>query len=178
MTHRIKDIFDFMEAMNPEENPDYNALMKSLGLTNTQLAQVAEFTNNKYPDIEMEHEVEDEDDIRANDPARLKVTIQRNVEEDEDVDTTVHAPFYPGRKMENWWLVVGEESTKSLLAIKRVTLVRKLDVKLDFTVPTAGKHDLKLYLMSDSYMGVDQEREFSITAAEGMDVDSDEGESE
>lgn len=167
-----------MEAMNPEDNPDYNALMKALGLTNTQLAQVAEFTNDKYPDIEMEHEVEAEDEISANEPARLKVTIQRNVEEDDEVDTTVHAPFYPGRKMENWWLVVGEESTKSLLAIKRVTLVRQLDVKLDFTVPTAGKHDLKLYLMSDSYMGVDQEREFSITAAEGMDVDSDEEESE
>ena len=176
--HSVKDIFDFMEAMNPEENPDYNALMKALGLSNAQLAEVAEFTNNKYPDIEMEHEVEDEDEISANEPARLKVTIQRNVEEDDEVDTTVHAPFYPGKKMENWWLVVGEESTKNLLAIKRVTLVRKLDVKLDFTVPTAGKHDLKLYLMSDSYMGVDQEREFSITAAEGMDVDSDEEESE
>jgi pre-mRNA-splicing helicase BRR2 len=33
--------------------------------------------------------------------------------------------------------------------------------------------------MSDSYMGVDQEREFTITAAEGMDVDEeDENESE
>ncbi|SPO00855.1 related to ATP dependent RNA helicase [Cephalotrichum gorgonifer] len=174
----IKDVFDFMEAMNPEDNPDYSSLMKALGLTNTQLAQVAEFTNNKYPDIEMEHEIEDEEDITANEPAQLKVTIQRNVEDDDEVDTTVHAPFYPGKKMENWWLVVGEESTKNLLAIKRVTLVRKLEVKLDFTVPTVGKHDLKLYLMSDSYMGVDQEREFSVTVAEGMDVDEDEDEEE
>ncbi|PKS06631.1 hypothetical protein jhhlp_007381 [Lomentospora prolificans] len=174
----IKDIFDFMEAMNPEENADYDSLVKALGLSNNQLAQVADFTNNKYPDIEMEHEVEDEDEIRSNEPAYLNITIQRNVDEDDEVDPTVHAPFYPAKKMENWWLVVGEESSKSLLAIKRVTILRKLDVKLEFTVPTAGKHDLKLYLMSDSYMGVDQEREFTVTAAEGMDVDDEDDEDE
>jgi len=167
-----------MEAMNPEENPDYSSLVKALGLTNNQLAQVADFTNNKYPDIEMEHEIEDEDEIRSNEPAYLNIRIQRNIEEDDEVDPTVHAPFYPAKKMENWWLVVGEESTKSLLAIKRVTILRKLDVKLEFTVPTEGKHDLKLYLMSDSYMGVDQEREFTVTAAEGMDVDEEDEEDE
>lgn len=162
-----------MEAMNPDENKDYTALVKGLGFSNAQLSQVANFTNNKYPDIELKHEVEDEDEIRSNEPTFIKVTIQQNIEEDDEFDPTVHAPFYTGKKIENWWLVVGEESTKSLLSIKRVTIMRELEVKLDFTVPTAGKHDLKLYLMSDSYRGVDQETEFSITAAEGMDVDSD-----
>ncbi|CAI4216488.1 unnamed protein product [Parascedosporium putredinis] len=172
----IKDVFDFMERMNPEENDNYDALVKALGLSNNQLSQVADFTNTKYPDIEMEHTIEDEDEIRSNEPAYLNITIQRNVDEDDEVDPTVHAPFYPAKKMENWWLVVGDENTKSLLAIKRVTILRKLEVKLEFTVSTAGKHDLKLYLMSDSYMGVDQEQEFAITAAEGMDVDDDDDE--
>ncbi|KAH0437006.1 pre-mRNA splicing helicase [Colletotrichum camelliae] len=173
----IKDIFDFMEAMNPEENPDYAKLIKRLGLSQNQLAQAAAFTNDKYPDIELEHSILDEEDIRANEPAYLSVQIQRNVDEDEEFDPSVHAPFYPAKKLENWWLVVGEEGTKNLLAIKRVTIGRELKVKLEFTVPTAGKHNLKLFLMSDSYVGVDQEREFSIEAAEGMDVDdSDEEE--
>lgn len=175
----IKDIFDFMEAMNPEENPDYGKLVKRLGLSQTQLGEAAAFTNDKYPDIELEHSILDEDDIRANEPAYLSVQIQRQVDEDEEFDPTVHAPFYPAKKLENWWLVVGEEKTKNLLAIKRVTIGRELKVKLEFTVPAAGKHDLKLFLMSDSYVGVDQEREFSVTAAEGMDVDdSDEEEDE
>lgn len=168
-----------MEAMNPEDNPDYATLVKRLGLTQTQLAQAAAFTNNKYPDISLEFDVLEEDAVRAGEPAYLSVRIEREIEEDDVVDTTVHAPFYPMKKMENWWLVVGEESTKTLLAIKRVTIPgRQLQTKLEYTVPTPGKHDLKLFLMSDSYVGVDQEPSFSVTAAEGMDVDDEEEEEE
>jgi pre-mRNA-splicing helicase BRR2 len=175
VVRRIKDIFDFMEAMNPDENADYNKLVKRLGLSQNQLAQAANFTNDKYPDLELEHEVLDEGEIRAGEPAYLNIKIARNLEEEDgDYDSTVHAPFYPSKKMENWWLVVGDEKTKSLLAIKRVTIGRELNVRLEYTVPSPGEHDLKLFLMSDSYVGVDQEREFSVTAAEGMDVDDDE----
>ncbi|KAI0397895.1 Sec63 Brl domain-containing protein [Xylariaceae sp. FL0594] len=173
----IKDIFDFMEAMNPEENPNYSTLVKRLGLSQALLAQAAAFTNTKYPDISLEFEILDEDSIHAGEPAYLSVQIEREVEdEDGEVDTVVHAPFYPTKKMENWWLVVGEESTKTLLAIKRVTIGRQLKVRLEYTVPTPGKHDLKLFLMSDSYIGVDQEPTFSVNVAEAMDVDSDEDE--
>jgi len=176
----IKDIFDFMESMNPEENPDYATLVKRLGLSQKQLAEAAGFTNDKYPDITLEFDVIDEDEIRAGEPAYLSIKIEREVgEEDGAADTTVHAPFYPVKKTENWWLVVGEESTKNLLAIKRVTIPgAELQTKLEFTVPTPGKHDLKLFLMSDSYVGVDQEPAFSVTAAEGMEVDSDDEEEE
>ncbi|KAK0628424.1 Sec63 Brl domain-containing protein [Bombardia bombarda] len=176
--HGIKDIFDFMDKMNPEENPDCGALVKQLGLSQAQLAQAANFTNSKYPDISLEFEVEDEEDIRAGEPAYLKIAIEREVEEEEEFDPTVHAPFYPAKKTENWWLVVGEESTKTLLAIKRVTIGRKLNLRLEFTVPTMGEHELKLTLMSDSYVGVDQEPTFKVKVAEGMDVDESEEEEE
>ncbi|KAH8885175.1 Sec63-domain-containing protein [Thozetella sp. PMI_491] len=174
----IKDIFDFMEKMNPEENDQYKELVKDLGLSQAQLGQAANFTNSKYPDISLEFEVEDEEEIRAGEPAYLKIAIEREIDEDEEFDATVHAPFYPVKKLEGWWLVVGEESTKTLLAIKRINIGRKLNTKLEFTVPTAGKHDLKLFLMSDSYVGVDQEPAFSVTVAEGMDVDEEEEEDE
>ncbi|EQL02923.1 Sec63 domain protein [Ophiocordyceps sinensis CO18] len=171
----IKDIFDFMEGMNPEGNPDYEKLVKRLGLSQSQLAQAANFTNSKYPDLELEHEVVDEGEIRAGEPAHLEVKMTRNVEDGDegDYDSTVHAPFYPTQKMENWWLVVGDEKSRNLLAIKRVTIGRELKVRLEYTVPAAGEHRLKLLLMSDSYVGLDQEREFTVTAAEGMDVDDD-----
>jgi len=172
----IKDIDDFMDKMNPEENPEYGALVRELGLSQAQLVQAANFTNSKYPDISLDFEVEDEENVRAGEPAYLKIKIEREVDEDEEFDPTVHAPFYPGKKTENWWLVVGEESSKTLLAIKRVTIGRALNVKLEFTVPTPGNHDLKLFLMSDSYVGVDQEPAFSVKVAEEMDVDDDEEE--
>ncbi|KAK0672891.1 Sec63 Brl domain-containing protein [Cercophora samala] len=174
----IRDIFDFMSKMDPDENPDYNSLIKDLGLTQAQLAQAANFTNSKYPEISLEVEVEDKDEIRAGEPAYLKIAIEREIDEDEEYDPTVHAPFYPGKKTESWWLVVGEEKTKELLAIKRITVGRNLNVRLEFTVPTAGHHELKLFFMSDSYMGVDQEPSFAVEVAEGMDVDEDEDDEE
>jgi pre-mRNA-splicing helicase BRR2 len=169
--HDVTDIFDFMEKMNPDENPGYGSLVKDLGLSQAQLAQAANFTNTKYPDISLEFEVEDKDSIHAGEPAYLKIHIEREVEEDEEFDPTVHAPFYPAKKTENWWLVVGDEKSKTLLAIKRVTVGRELNLKLEYTVPTPGRHDLKLFLMSDSYVGVDQEPTFSVMVEEGMDVD-------
>lgn len=173
----LKDILEFMDAMDPEK-AESKTLAKRLGLDNKQLSQVAAFTNDKYPDMELDFEVLDKDEITAGSPSYLQIKITRNVEEDEEPDTTVHAPFYPQRKMENWWLVVGEEKSKSLLAIKRVTVGRQLDTKLEYVVPSAGSHDLTLYLMSDSYMGVDQDPSFTVEAAEGMDEDEEGSEEE
>lgn len=165
-----------MEAMDPSENKDYGTLVKRLGLNNKQLAQAAAFTNEKYPNIDLDFQVEDPESITSGEPAYLKVKIEREVEEDEEPDTVVHAPFYPSQKMENWWLVVGEESTKNLLAIKRVTIGRKLELRLEYVVPSPGEHELTLYLMSDSYVGVDQAPTFTVTAAEGMEEDESEEE--
>jgi pre-mRNA-splicing helicase BRR2 len=176
--YRINDIFEFMEAMDPSDNKEYPALIRQLGLDNKQLAQAAAFTNDKYPNVDLDFKVEDPDNITASEPAYLKIKIEREVEGDDEPDTTVHSPFYPGKKMENWWLVVGEEKTKSLLAIKRVTIGRKLEMRLEYVVPTPGEHELTLYLMSDSYVGVDQDPTFTVTAAEGMDEDDSEEEEE
>lgn len=104
--------------------------------------------------------------------------ITRDVDEDEEPDTSVHAPFYPQKKMENWWLVVGDESTKNLLAIKRITIGKKLETKLEFVPTRIGEQELTLYLMCDSYVGVDQDPTFKITAAEGMEEDEEDEEEE
>ena len=174
-----KDIFEFMDLMDPSENKDYEKMVKRLGLDNKQLAQAAAFTNNKYPNIEIDFQVEDPENIATNSPAYLKISATRGDEdEDAEPDTTVHAPFYPLRKMENWWLVVGDESTKNLLAIKRVTIGKKLETRLEFVPTRVGEQELTLYLMCDSYVGVDQDPTFKITAAEGMEEDDDEDENE
>ncbi|KAL1958028.1 hypothetical protein VTO42DRAFT_5240 [Malbranchea cinnamomea] len=172
--YKIRDVFEFMEAMDPSENPDYATLVKRLGLDNKQLSQAAVFTNDKYPNLDLDFKVLDEDNITVGQPAYLQVKIERELDEDQEVDTTVSAPFYPGKKTENWWLVVGDERTNSLLDIRRVTIGRKLEVRLEFIVPNPGEQELTLYLMSDSYVGVDQAPTFKINAAEGMDEDEEE----
>ena len=186
----IRDIYDFMEAMNPDENPRHKELVKNLGLSQKQLADAAKFINSKYSDISMEFELLDKDNVQAGAETEMVVRIERAAEsheeeggsdddDDAEIDTSVHAPFYPARKLENWWLVVGEESTKELYGIKKVSLARrKMQVKVKFTVPTPGTHQLKLSLMSDSYVGVDQDIDFNLDVGEEMEVDEDEDEDE
>ncbi|KAI9728014.1 MAG: DEIH-box ATPase [Chrysothrix sp. TS-e1954] len=174
----INDVFEFMEAMDPSENSDYKKLVKKLGLDNKQLADAANFTNNKYPSVEISYEVENRDQVSAGSPARMLINIERESDEESEAaepDLRVHKPLYPADKSESWWLVLGEVSTKSLLAIRRITIGRKATAKLEFSVPEAGKHNLTLYLMCDSYAGVDQAPEFELAVAEG-DEDEDEEE--
>ena len=174
----IKDIIEFMDSMDPNESADYNKLVQSMGLSNKQLGDAARFTNERYPNVELEFELEDPENVASGTPSYVTVSIERQIEEDEEPNLMVHAPFYPAEKTENWWLVIGEESTKNLLAIKRVTIGRSVKTRLEIVLPTPGKHELTLFLMSDSYMGVDQAPTFEVDAAEGMEEDDDEDEEE
>jgi pre-mRNA-splicing helicase BRR2 len=186
-TRRIKDVFEFMDAMDPS-NPGYKTLLARLQLSTPQLAQAAAFTNNKYPNIDLEFTVDESTPITAGSPAYLNATLTRDADEDEDedeneakkaeIDTTVHAPFFPTPKQENWWLVVGEESSKTLLAIKRITISQTIKVKLEFVVPTMGRKDLKVFLMCDSYIGVDQDPAFVVDVGEGVESSEEEDEDE
>lgn len=175
-----------MEAMDPSENPNHAKLLQRLGLSTQQLAQAASFTNTNYPNLDLEFSLLNPDSITANAPAYLNIRIEREMDDEgdtttntpapKDPDTTVHAPFYPARKLENWWLVIGDQAAGKLLAIKRITVARKLELKLEFAVQSAGTHELRLYLMSDSYVGVDQDPSFTVVAAEGEESDEDEEE--
>jgi pre-mRNA-splicing helicase BRR2 len=174
----INDVDDFINAMDEDENPDYKKLIKSLNVDQRQLADIANFTNNFYPNIEVEHQLVDPEEIASNTPTQLRVKITRNLDDDEELKTEVHAPFYPADKTESWWLVVGDQKEHSLLAIKKVSIARKLETVLEFTLEKPGKHELTLYLVSDSYLGVDQAPTFKLEAAEGMEEDSEEEEEE
>lgn len=127
---------------------------------------------NSYPTLEVEPELV-KGEYTAGAPIVLQVALSRDADEDDEDDQRVVAPFYPSRKMANWWLVVGEPSTRQLLSIKRVTIKKSLNVKLEFTLPK-GKHQLKLYVICDSYMGADHDINLdAIDVAEGEDSDED-----
>ena len=89
---------------------------------------------------------------------------------------TVHAPRFPKAKEEGWWLVVGDSKSNNLLCIKRVTLQLKAKVKLEFVAPEAGEYAYTLYLMSDSYLGCDQEYEMPLKVAEADDEEDEDDE--
>jgi pre-mRNA-splicing helicase BRR2 len=136
---------------------------------------VATFVNS-YPTLDVTHELV-KAEYTAGAPIILQVALSRDVDEDEEDDgQNVVAPFYPLKKMANWWLVVGNPETRQLLVIKRVTVTKSLAVKLEFTLPK-GRHSLKLYVICDSYVGADHDIGLDpIDVAEGEESDSEEDE--
>lgn len=111
-------------------------------------------------------------------PITIQISLSRDADEDdamggEDGETVI-APFYPKKKLANWWLVIGEPKSRQLLAIKKVTVYRSLAAKLEFSLPQ-GQHALKLYVICDSYMGADHDIDLDpIDVSEGEDSESEE----
>lgn len=168
----VETIFDLTELSDEDRND-------VLRLNAAQMSDVAVFCN-QYPSIDVSFELEDADSIVAGSSAALNVTLQRSGEE----STLVVAPFFPGRREEGWWLVLGQTDTSNLVAIKRVVQQQaQASYRLDFTAPAAGgAHTYKLYLMCDAYIGCDQEYDVELAVQarpEGEDGDGDgDGEAE
>ena len=136
---------------------------------------------NSYPTLDVSHKlVGSEDGYKTGSSIFINVSLSRDTDEEEEessAEETVVAPYYPFPKIANWWVVIGSTSggQKRLCTIKKVTLGRKqLDLKLDFELPK-GKHDLRLYVICDSYVGADHDVEIgSIDVAEGESDSEDE----
>ncbi|KAJ7125480.1 putative RNA helicase [Mycena crocata] len=162
----IDSVYDVMEMEDDKR-------VELLQMSSAQMKDVATFVNS-YPTLDVSHELV-KGDYTAGAPIILQVALTRDLDDDDEGgDQDVVAPFYPSKKMANWWLVVGESSTRRLLAIKRVTVNKSLAVKLEITLPK-GTHSLKLYVICDSYLGADHDISLDpIEVAEGEDSDSDE----
>jgi len=131
-----------------------------LQMSDSQLHDVARFCN-AYPSLEVEHELLTKAPS-VGDSISLSVSINR-----ENNVSSVVAPFFPQRKEEGWWLVLGDPASNQLLTIKRVSIGSEYNAQLDFSLSSSGRHKLKLYLMSDSYIGADQEFEIDVDARGG-----------
>lgn len=87
---------------------------------------------NRYPMVEIQYQTErgtSKDDpvgaFAVEEPIELLVTLQRDEEDDPEAlevfNRPVCAQYYPERKSEEWWVVVGHSQSGKLLAIKKVT---------------------------------------------------------
>ncbi|KAF0701712.1 Aste57867_7878 [Aphanomyces stellatus] len=147
---------------------------KVLTFPPNKMAQIAAFCN-AYPDISIEMEVQDSNEITPGDVVSVKVQVEREGEDDKDDWGVVQAQYNPFEKVENWWAVIGDASSNALLSIKRIPLQKEAAIRLEFTAPsTPGTYKYSLYLICDSYTGADLENELTITVQEGRETDEDE----
>jgi pre-mRNA-splicing helicase BRR2 len=163
----VEGIFDLMELEDGDRD-------KLLGFSPAKMSAVARACN-RYPNVDLSFEVQDKDEIGEGDQVVILVELER---EGDEAPGPVIAPHYPKRKDEGWWLVVGNVKKNGLVSIKRVPLQTRSKVKIDFVAPEQGKHDYTLYFMCDSYLGCDQEYEFSLDVGEAGESGSDEEEDE
>lgn len=68
-------------------------------------------------------------------------------------------PFYPKSKQEGWWVVLGECVSGELLAMRRISFGDEQTVRLSYEHLDCQLEatDLTVYLISDCYVGLDQE---------------------
>ncbi|KAF2598132.1 hypothetical protein F2Q68_00012454 [Brassica cretica] len=67
------------------------------------------------------------------------------------------APRFPKVKDEAWWLVLGDTSTSELFAVKRVSFTGRLITRVELPPNITSLQDTKLILVSDCYLGFEQE---------------------
>ncbi|XP_068188978.1 activating signal cointegrator 1 complex subunit 3 isoform X2 [Antennarius striatus] len=100
-------------------------------------------------------------DVHADQEYVLQVALRRiNLGQQRRAqDSKAQAPRFPKSKDEGWFLIFGEVDRRELLAVKRVGFVRsRTTVSLSFFTPEkTGKCIYTLYLLSDSYLGLDQQ---------------------
>ena len=77
----------------------------------------------------------------------------------QKTDSKAHTPRFPKPKDEGWFLIIGDVENKDLVALKRVPCVRgKSTVQMAVYRPeNVGRVIYTVYLMSDSYLGLDQQ---------------------
>lgn len=77
-----------------------------------------------------------------------------------------YTPRYPKVQTEGWWLVFGDTTTDELKAFRRVTFAHRTTATLSVAAPVLpGTYDLALMLVSDAYLGLDQQYTVRLTVA-------------
>lgn len=158
----VSTVFELMEMEDQDR-------LDALQMTDAKLQDVARFCN-RYPSLDVSYQIADEDDISAGAEVVVHVKLERD--EDDEEFTSPICPFFPKKKDENWWVIVGDQANNKLYSIKRIALKMNAQAKLKFEAPAEGVHNLKLMCITDSYLGADQEFEFSLNVKEGEEMES------
>ncbi|GME70575.1 unnamed protein product [Ambrosiozyma monospora] len=143
---KLETVYDFIAVDDKESIID--------DLTEKQQNKAADFVNN-YPNLELSYELNLDEPLVENEPKDIVINIERDEELDSPYVTSVSFPF---NKSENWWIIVGDQNAKQLYAIKKLTVAKlSQQVKLTFTVPDSGVHDITVWCICDSYIDADKQ---------------------
>lgn len=173
----VEDVFSLSDLLADLSEAERDELLQ---LDKKQLAQVAQFVNS-FPYIELSHTIlTPPEEINASDPITVRVHLEKDEDDEEgDESLVVQSALYPQKKLVQWWVVIGDPATRNLLAIKKVTVRKTLDLELQVTLPKGRWDRLKIWLVCDSYAGADREVTMeAIDVQEGRESDDEEEDEE
>uniref|UniRef100_A0A2C9KC69 Activating signal cointegrator 1 complex subunit 3 n=1 Tax=Biomphalaria glabrata TaxID=6526 RepID=A0A2C9KC69_BIOGL len=105
--------------------------------------------------------------VHADQEYLFHVTLRR-INRSKKTDSKAHSLNFPKPKDEGWIIVVGNIETREVIALKRVGCVRgrtTANISI-FTPQTVGRVIYTLYLMSDAYLGLDQQYDVCLDVLE------------
>ena len=125
---------------------------------------------NSFPIIRFSMEGQNESpSFSPSEEVSISITLERMNKKSK----YIFSPFYPKKKTEGWWLVVGDAQNDELVALKRVNFNTSTTVKLNFEAPEEeGNWTYFVYLMSDSFRGLDQQLPFSFITKNTSKLDT------
>jgi pre-mRNA-splicing helicase BRR2 len=146
--YKVGSVYDIMEL----EDDDRDELLE--GLSSENIIAVAEFVN-KYPNLEITYHLEG--DVIAGEPKQIDIEINRD---EEAEDLSIVSATYPMKRLENWWVVIGDTKNNELYSIKKLAITKNSQIiKMNFTIPESGNHDVFIWCVCDSYMEADKQVE-------------------
>ncbi|ORX42129.1 Sec63-domain-containing protein [Piromyces finnis] len=113
--------------------------------------------------------------LKAGGVYNINITMKR-LRPHSDNTFKIYTPEFPKVQHESWWVVLGDEETNELIVLKRLGFAKKTAnktstddrfVSLEFVVPhdLIGSQELTIYLISDGYIGLDQQYTFKYCAS-------------
>lgn len=165
----VEDVYSLSDLLADLSEAERDDLLR---MDKKQVAAVAQFVNN-FPYIELSYTITTPLEQRiASEPISIAIQLETDTETDTDHEQALVArsSFYASRKLVQWWIVIGDPGTRTLLAIKKVTIRKTLELSLEVSL-TQGRHErLKIWLVCDSYMGADREVNVDpVDVAEGVE---------
>eukprot|EP01116_Phalansterium_solitarium_P025669 TRINITY_DN9931_c0_g1_i1.p1 TRINITY_DN9931_c0_g1~~TRINITY_DN9931_c0_g1_i1.p1 ORF type:complete len:706 (-),score=262.89 TRINITY_DN9931_c0_g1_i1:402-2345(-) len=154
------------------------------GLTASQLEDVEVACRTMPSDVEFTAKCEVDDDEHPEVTAGSIVTLfasfqrpsvpklEKKKNDDEDF-VEVHAPFFPFKKYECWWLVVGDDRGNKLVGMRRLGTIRdQSEAKIQFLAPRKpGVYSFTVFLLCDSYVGFDRQKQLNVHVAKEAKIE-------
>ncbi|OZJ04536.1 hypothetical protein BZG36_03995 [Bifiguratus adelaidae] len=153
---------------------------KIRGLSDSRIQDILQVVS-KIPNMEVKWHIDTQKPhLIPESMYNLQLNIRRHTRaKQQKPDGRVYSPRFPKPQYESWWIILGNEETGELLALKRLsmrngpeeTLTSTAKATIQFQAPAPlGKHQYTLYLMSDGYMGIDQKLNITFEVRTDLDV--------